>query len=94
MGALRTHVVMPEELAKEIDALVGSRGRSAFLVKLAEAEVKRRRILAFLHDPEPVWKDEDHPELARLGTAEYVRQMRRGKSPRQKRIARKLAETA
>jgi len=93
MGALRAHITLPEELIAEIDSLVGPRGRSAFLVETAQAELRRRRLLAFLEDSEPVWKDENHPELAKLGTAEYVHQMRRYVSPRQKRIARKLAET-
>jgi len=91
MGALRAHITLPEELVAEIDAAVGPRGRSAFLVETAQAELRRRRLLAFLGDPKPVWKDEDHPELAQLGTAAYVRQMRQAKSPRQKRIAVSLA---
>ena len=91
MGAVRAPVVLPEELVAEIDSLVGPRGRSAFLVETAQAEVRRRLLLAFLRDPEPAWKDEDHPELVRLGTAEYVHQMRRETSPRKERIRRKLA---
>jgi hypothetical protein len=93
MGATRAHITLPDELIAEIDSVVGPRGRSAFLVETAKAELRRRRLLAFLADPEPAWKDEDHPELARLGTAEYVHRMRRYVSPRQKRIARKLTET-
>jgi hypothetical protein len=92
MDTLRMHIVMPKDLASKIDELVGERGRSAFLVDLARSEVRRRNLLAFLNDPVPIWKDEDHPELARLGTAAYVRKMRSTKSERQKRIERKLAE--
>jgi hypothetical protein len=82
MGALRAHVILPEKLVEEIDALVGPRGRSAFLVETAEAEVKRRRLLAFLRDPEPAWKDEDHPEMAD-GSAAWVRRLRAENEPRQ-----------
>ncbi len=76
MATVRAHVVLPAKLAKEIDALVGPRGRSAFLVKTAEDELKRRRLLAFLESDEAAWRDEDHPELAKMGTAEWVRALR------------------
>ncbi len=75
MGTVRAHVVMPQKLAEEIDQLVGPRGRSAFLVQTAEAEVKRRRLLAFLESDVPAWKDEDHPELAD-GAYAWVKKMR------------------
>jgi hypothetical protein len=71
----RTHVILPEDLLAEIDALVGQRGRSAFLIEVLRLEVNRRRLLAVLGNPEPAWKDEDHPELAE-GAAAWVRRMR------------------
>jgi hypothetical protein len=82
MATVRAHVVMPEKLAKEIDALVGPRGRSAFLVETAEREVKRRKLLTFLESDEPVWKDEDHPDIAAVGAAEWVRSLRNEPSTR------------
>jgi hypothetical protein len=93
MSTLRLHIAFPEELAAEIDALADERGRSAFVVEAMRAEVKRRRMQAFLNDPVPAWKDEDHPELAN-GSAAWIRTLRTGKSDRQKRIAKKLAETS
>jgi len=86
MATVRAHVVMPEKLAKDIDALVGPRGRSAFLVETAEKEVKRRKLLAFLESEEPVWKDEDHPDIAEQGAAAWVHNLRREKSPRQQQL--------
>ena len=82
MATQRAHVVLPARLLREIDALVGPRGRSAFLVETAEKELKRRRLLAFLESDEPAWKDENHPDLAELGTAEWVRRMRNESSVR------------
>ena len=76
MTTLRAHIVLPAELVKEIDALVGPRGRSAFLVETAENEIRRRKLLAFLQSDEPAWRDEDHPEIAGIGTAEWVRRRR------------------
>lgn len=75
MHTKRAHVVLPEDLLAEIDDLVGQRGRSAFLVEVLRLEVSRRRLLQILRDPEPIWKDEDHPEL-REGAAAWVRKMR------------------
>lgn len=77
MATVRTHVVLPEQLVKDIDALVGKRGRSEFLAEVATHEVKKRRLLEILRSPEPFWKDEDHPEL-KDGSAAWVSKMRRG----------------
>ena len=59
----RAHILLPEDLAREIDAVVGRRGRSAFLVETAREALRRRRLLAFLKDDKAVWRDSDHPEL-------------------------------
>jgi hypothetical protein len=75
MSHKRTHIVLPEDLLSEIDALVGQRGRSAFLVEVLREEVRRRHLLKVLSDPEPIWKDEDHPELAE-GSDAWVRKLR------------------
>jgi hypothetical protein len=71
----RTHVILPEDLLSEVDALVGQRGRSAFLIEVLRQEIKRRRLLTALSHPEPAWKDEDHPELAD-GAEAWVRRLR------------------
>lgn len=76
MSTQRAHIVLPEKLAREIDAIAGPRGRSAFLVELAENEVRRQKLLAFLRSDEPAWRDEDHAELAEIGSAEWVRRLR------------------
>jgi hypothetical protein len=86
MATVRAHVVMPEKLAKEIDALVGPRGRSAFLVETAEKEVKRRKLLAILNSEKPIWREEDHPDIAEQGAATWVHNLRREQSSRQKRL--------
>jgi hypothetical protein len=82
MATLRTHIVLPAELAKDIDELAGPRGRSAFIVETAAKEVRRRKLLAFLQSDEPAWLDENHPELAEMGTAEWVRSLRNESSVR------------
>jgi len=75
MSTKRTHIVLPGELVREINEIAGPRGRSAFLADLARREAKRRRLLKIFQSEEPIWRDEDHPEL-QAGAAEWVRQMR------------------
>jgi hypothetical protein len=72
----RAHILIPGDLLREIDALVGPRGRSAFLLETARQEVKRRKLLRFLSSDEPAWKEEDHPELA-AGAGNWVRELRK-----------------
>lgn len=75
MATQRAHILLPEELIQEIDSLVGPRGRSAFLVETARAELRRRRLLAFLRDDRPAWPAEKHPELA-SGVGAWVKRLR------------------
>jgi hypothetical protein len=75
MGSQRAHIILPQELIEEIDAAVGPRGRSAFLVETARAELRRRRLLAFLREEAPAWKPEKHPELS-AGSEAWVRNLR------------------
>jgi hypothetical protein len=69
-------VVLPDDLLADIDALVGSRGRSAFIAEIARKEVRRLRLMNFLDSKEPAWRSEDHPEL-KSGAAKWVHEMRR-----------------
>ena len=84
----RTHVVLPQELITEIDAIVGPRGRSAFIAETVKAELRRRWWLNYLADEEPIMKDEDHPEFAN-GTKAWLDELRR---PWQERVERIIAD--
>ncbi len=44
MALTRTNVTLPEGLLREVDALAGPRGRSAFVADAVEARVKRERL--------------------------------------------------
>ncbi len=70
----RAHVLLPEDLVREIDAIVGPRGRSAFLVETARNEIRRRRLLKVLESDEPVWKTENHADA--VDSATWVRNLR------------------
>ena len=76
MGDTRTHVILPAGVLREIDALVGKRGRSAFLAEVAEEAIKRRKLLSIFERKEPIWRSADHPEL-KDGAAAWVSKMRR-----------------
>lgn len=80
----RAHVILPEDLLREIDSIVGSRGRSSFLVETAREAIRRRKLLQFLDSEEPVWKDADHPELSH-GSGAWVRKIRRESEKRIKK---------
>ena len=71
----RTLIQVPPDLVAEIDALVGPRKRSAFLVELARREIKRQKLLKVFENTEPIWRDEDHPEFAG-GSDAWVRALR------------------
>ena len=43
-GFVRIHVVMPRELIEQIDALVGKRRRSEFIVEAVREHLARRRL--------------------------------------------------
>lgn len=76
MATVRTHVIFQADILRDIDALVGKRGRSAFLADAAKLEIQRRKVLNFLERKEPAWKRENHPEL-KQGAAAWVYKMRR-----------------
>ena len=75
MSIKRAHVLLPEDLLREIDALVGPRGRSSFLVETARQEVRRQKLVHFLESKNSAWKNKDHPELAE-GAAAWVSKLR------------------
>lgn len=71
-----------------IDAVVGARGRSRFLVDAAERERRRLAQSKALERAAGAWKREDHPELEK-GAAAWVKSLRSGGERRSGRAARK-----
>ncbi len=57
----RVHVVIPDELLVEIDALVGPRQRSKFLVDAAREKVARERLRKAAHEYAGALKDAHIP---------------------------------
>jgi hypothetical protein len=88
MSNKRTHIVIPEKLAEEIDTLVGKRSRSSFLTEAAWKEVRRLRMLNALEQASGSWKDKDHPEL-KGGAAKYVEKIRKEDETRFERVTKR-----
>lgn len=82
----RAHVVLSEQLLKDIDALVGSRQRSSFITQAAEEKLIRLRQIEALKAATGAWKDKDHPEL-KQGSAKWVRKLRRESGSRFRKTA-------
>jgi len=72
---------LPDDLVAEIDRQVGPRRRSAFLVEVARAELRRRKLQSFLESNDPAWRAEDHPEIGE-NAAEWVKALRAGSDAR------------
>ena len=78
MSHQRAHVVIPTELVKEIDTVVGQRKRSQFLVAAAERELLRLKQLAAIEKCAGGWGQARHSELeGRGGSRGYVKRLRR-----------------
>jgi len=84
----RTHVIISDQLVKEIDSFVGSRQRSKFLSQAAERELMRLRQLKALDSAIGSWKDADHPEL-RQGSTKWVKKLRREHERRLEKVSAK-----
>src|SRR5579864_6298211 len=85
-GTQRAHILIPVDLLREIDAIVGPRGRSAFLLETAREEVRRRKLLHFLESDNPAWQEQDHPELGK-GSRQWVKKCGRKARPVWRRLA-------
>ena len=81
----RTHVVVPEELIKEVDRLSGKRKRSQFITQAIKKEIRRLNFLKAVKETAGAWKDKDHPEL-KEGIDKWVRSLREEDEKRLKEI--------
>jgi hypothetical protein len=77
----------PADVIEEVDKIVGSVKRTAFLVELAKREIKLNRQREALRAATGAGKTEDHPELA-AGAAGWVRQIRQESVKRSEKIQR------
>lgn len=71
----RTHVVVPEELIREVDRLSGKRKRSQFITHAIKREIQRLNYIVAVKETAGAWKEKDHPELID-GSENWVRELR------------------
>ena len=71
----RTHVVVPEELIREVDRLSGKRKRSQFIVRAIKKEIQRLNYVSAVRETPGAWETKEHPEL-KDGSESWVRKLR------------------
>lgn len=71
----RTHVVVSEELIKEVDKFSGKRKRSWFITQAVKKEIQRLSFLDAVKETAGAWDDRDHPEFKK-GVENWVRSLR------------------
>jgi hypothetical protein len=73
----RAHIIIEEDIVKEIDRLIGKKKRSGFIAAAAKRELKKIKQLSVIKKLKGTWKDADHPELmGKEGTYKWVRKLR------------------
>ncbi len=61
---MRTHLVLPEELVNEVDAIVGKRKRSRYVEDAVRERVRRDKVLAALQNTAGILSAETYPHWA------------------------------
>lgn len=63
MEKVKTHILFPAELLKDIDKTVGNRKRSRFIVHAAKEKLEELKLQKALEIAAGCWKDKNHPDL-------------------------------
>ena len=75
---VRTNLLLPEALVREVDKFAGPRGRSRFVAEALETKLKRERLREAIRSTAGVLKAEDYPYWATSeDVVEWVRALRR-----------------
>ena len=82
---MRTHIVLDNEIVKDIDNLVGKRRRSRFIAEAVYAKLSQMKLMVALKKTAGMLSDEDHPEWKTSeDVAHWVRDSRKGDDRRLK----------
>ncbi len=71
----RTHVIVSEELIREVDKLSGNRKRSQFIAQAIKREIQRLNYIMAVRETAGAWEGKNHPEL-KDGAESWVRKLR------------------
>ena len=86
---MRTHLVLSEELVRQIDLVVGKRKRSRFVEEAVREKLRREILLAAISSTAGVLLTEEHPEWdTSKGVASWVRGLRRQDDQRLESLSR------
>jgi Arc/MetJ-type ribon-helix-helix transcriptional regulator len=84
---MRTHVVLPEEVVKAIDTLVGRGKRSQFIEAAAREKLRTTALLSALSETAGALSAKEHPEWAtRDHVASRVREAQQQSNEHLKRL--------
>jgi metal-responsive CopG/Arc/MetJ family transcriptional regulator len=74
---VRTNLLLPQELVKQVDHFAGPRGRSRYVADALERSVKRDRLKEAIETTAGVLRREDYPEWSTSEqVVEWVRERR------------------
>ena len=59
---MRAHIILDNEIVKDIDGLVGKRRRSRFIADAVCAKLRQVKLMAALKGTAGILSDADHPE--------------------------------
>lgn len=77
MSGRRAHILLPEEVAREVDKVVGPRERSGFIVEAVEEKLRRTRLEQALSKTAGILRADDYPQWRSSGRAQaWVRSLR------------------
>ena len=75
--AVRTNLLLPEDLLKEVDHFAGPRGRSRYVAEALRAKLRRDRLREVVAQTAGSWSMDDYPEFATSDmVVEWVRERR------------------
>lgn len=87
--AIRTNVILPVDLVREIDRVAGARRRSRFLAEAAQEKLARGRFDRAAARAFGAWTDENHPNLRT--DADMRKYLKRARASTGARIRRRLS---
>lgn len=86
---MRTHVVLPDDLVKGVDAFVGKRERSRFVAEAIAEKLRKERLAKAIREGAGILDPKKHPHWSTPEkTAEWLRELRATPSSYDKRVAR------
>jgi metal-responsive CopG/Arc/MetJ family transcriptional regulator len=75
---MRAHIILDNEIVKDIDSMVGKRKRSHFIAEAVCDKLRQMKLLTAVKETAGILSDEDHPEWkTSKDVANWVRESRK-----------------